>query len=54
MDFLSMAVSIFEFLVLGLLPLVSVAMVVIYIVKIGDAGRNSVGNFMKKAFHHKK
>lgn len=46
-NFLDLSVWLFEFLVMTLLPIVSLMLAVLYIVKIGDAAQFSMGKFMK-------
>ena len=50
MDFLTTAVWIFEFLVMGLLPVVAIALVAIYIYRIIKAVGNSTEKFIDESF----
>ena len=54
MDFIGMAVSLWDLLILLLLPLISILMFVIMLVKILGAAQISIPRFIGKAFHHKK
>jgi len=49
-NFLDLAVWIFEFLVMGLLPLVSVILAAIMIRKVGEAGRDTLYRFFAEGW----
>ena len=53
MDFLGMAGDLWNLLILFLLPLISILMFVIMLVKILGAAQVSIPRFIGKAFHRK-
>ena len=53
MDFIGMAVSLWDLLILLLLPLISILLFVIMLVKILGAAQVSIPKFIGKAFHRK-
>lgn len=50
MDFLSTAVWIFEFMVMGLLPFMAIALVAIYIYRILNAIREGTARFFEETY----
>jgi hypothetical protein len=49
-NFLELAIWLFELLVMTMLPIISVMMALIYIVKIGETSKETLGNWMRGHF----